>query len=372
MAVSSQFRTFQTVQSYEDALARHAQWIRWNRSQVCACIGFDTGHPDPACSVCNGRGIEYREPDIISILQEEMKHDSTGNVYPYYTPITGTPVITRRGAVLPLAASQPSDGSYIILDPPYPKAWERILGNYDFTPVMSVTDENSTVIGTNTLKTIATVFTGVGKTFEGSIKEVTRVYNVTRDETYTVSDAIKEYIYLVSMGIWESGDVLEVDYKYVKPFELILIGISERLRYQQSWILEEAEAILIAPYWVKISPQDLFTVLSAEQITSVVIDPTATAGNDEINGYFDVAKLIRLVNTDGTLYDVDTDVELYGRNEIKWNITKPTKQYSVSFLYHPTFSALQGFPTVRTSENKSFVNKINLKLFDRTSGEFTI
>lgn len=374
-AGSTQFRTFQNVRAYEEALARHAQYVRWMKGYRCPCLNPNTGQADPACSACNGRGVAYKTPGALSVLQEVARHDNSGRVYPMSIPVVlGTPVVTRRGVELTLAASQPSDGSYVQLDPPYPRAWEQLYIDYDFTLVISVLNENSTVIDATkfVLRTIASLFTEKGKTFEGSIKEATRVYNVTRAETYTVVDAIKEYIYLQAMGTWESGDVLQVDYKYVKPSAFLLLGISEKMRYTQAYVAEEAEALLIVPYYVKVSSVDLFTALSSEQEASIVIDPTTGSGDDEINGYFDVSELGYIIDENGVEYTIGTSVELYGRNKLKWNVTKPTVSYSVVFLYHPTFSALIDLPSLRNAENKSFVSKINLKLFDRTSGEFTV
>ena len=373
-AGSRQFRTFQNPQAYEEALARHGQHLRWTRGQICPCLNPNTGQADPSCSLCNGRGVIYRTPGIMSVLQEAMKHDSYGVVTPTYAPVVGTPRITKKGVVLILAGSQPGDGSYIQLDPPYPKAWEKLYGNYDFSPVLSVTNENSTVLSATakTLKTIAPLFWEKGKQFEGSIDEVTRVYNVDKTETYTVTEALKEYIYLSAMGTWGSGDVLQVDYSYVRPFEFILLGISQRMRYESAYVMEEADAVLITPYWARIAASDLLTALASEQNSSVVIDPTLGAGNDEIRGYFDVSRLIHVMDKSSNEYTIGTDLELYGRNEIKWLVTKPTVRYSVSFLYHPSFSALQSLPTLRSAENKSFVNRVSLKLYDRTSSEFTI
>lgn len=371
--MSDLFRTFQTPQRYEDALVRHAQYVRWMKGYVCPCLNAHTGQADPSCLECKGRGVAYRTPGAMSVFQEMAKHDNSGRVYPLNMPIIlGTPVVTKKGVILPLSGSQPADGSYVQLESPYPKAWERLYIDYDFTSVITVTDEDSPVIGINTLKTIATQFTSKGKTFEGSIKEVSEVYNVTRDETYTVVDAIKEYIYLQDMANWQSGDVLKVDYEYVKPSAFLLVGINERMRYTQAYVMEEADALLVVPYYVKVSSTDIFTALASDQEASVVIDPTTGSGNDEINGYFDVSKLGFVIDKSGVEYIVGTDLELYGRNEVKWNITKPTVSYSVSFLYHPTFSALLSLPSLRNAENKSFPNKINLKLFDRTSGEFTL
>jgi len=369
MGVDTQFKTLQTVDRYEKAIARHGQYVRWTRGILCPCMNPTTMQPSPNCSMCKGRGRIYKTPDLFSVVQEIARHDGNGKVYPKYTSIMGTPFVWRKGSLLTLAAQQPADGSYIQLDPPYPKAHERVRVDYNFSPEIEVTAENSEVVGTNTLRTIATRFMENGKTFEGSISEVSRVYNATKDETYTVSEALKEYIYLQDMGTWEAGDVLEVDYKYVKPFNFLLIGISPRLRYEQPYILDEADSTLITPYWARVAPEDIITALASEQQGSAVVDPGLAAGNDIVRNYFDLAKILYVIDQEGNEYEAGSDVELYGRNELKWNITKPVKRYSVMLTYHPTFTALMNYSTLRTSENKSFANKINLILRDKTSNE---
>lgn len=367
MPSSTAFRTFQNVAAYEEAIARHDQHVRWTRALLCPCASTQTHQPDPQCMLCKGRGRLYKTPGNHSINYETAKHDSNGKVYPLNTPVVGTPIVTRRGTVLTLAGSQPSDGSYIQLNPPYPKAWQEVFVSYEYSPLVEITNENSEVYDTNILRTIAPQFTERDKTFEGSIADVSRVRNTTKSETYTVTSYRKEYIYLSSMGAWELGDVLEVDYTYVLPYPFLLLGISEKMRYERSYILEQADAILITPYWAKPGPNDLFTMLAGEQYGSAIIDPTFTAGNDVITNYFDLSKLVEVIDVVGTEYVIGTDVELFGRNEIKWLTTKPIVNYSVEFMYHPTYAALVGMSTLRNAENKAFANRINLMRFDHLS-----
>jgi len=366
---SSQFKTFQTPGAYEDALNRHAQYVRWTRALSCPCIQAHTRQADPNCSVCKGRGKVYKTPGVQFVTYETARHDSNGRVYPLYPPVAGTPTVIRQGAELALAGSQPSDGSYIQLNPPYPKAWQELFINYQYNPLISVTKEDSDVVDTNTLRTIASRFVDRGKSFEGSIDSVSRVYNVDKGETYTVVVAYKEYIYLAAMGTWGSGDVLEVDYEYVKPFQFLLLGISEKLRYEKPYILEQAQATLVTPYWAKPAPDDLFTMLSGEQYASAIIDPTHSAGTDVVRNYFDLSRLVELFDKSGNEYTIGTDVELFGRNEIKWNVTKPKVNYSIQFTYHPTYVALVEFPTIRSAENKDFVNRMQLMQHDHVSNQ---
>jgi hypothetical protein len=300
------------------------------------------------------------------ILNTIVKHDSLGRVYPIYTPVVGIPVVDHQGTTLPLG-TQPADGSYIQLDTPYPEAYRRLTVSYTYSPLVSVLSEDSEVYTTNVLRVIAARFNEKGKSYEGSVEDVTRVYNVTKTETYTVVSATKEYITLTAMGTWASGDVLEVDYTYVKPFDFMLTGVTGRIRYEQPYVLDDADAVLVTPYWAKPGPEDLFTALSQEHIGTVIIQPTLTAGNDVVTSHNDLSSLLRVITKDGTDYSTGpgNDAEVFGRNEIKWNVTKPAVAYTVQFTYHPTFTALTNLHTLRNSENKAFVNRVSVKLFEK-------
>jgi hypothetical protein len=367
--MSDAFRTFQTVRRYEEALARHAQWIRWTQVIKCPCVNPDTMTPDARCPICSGRGRIYKTPDSFVILDEIAKKDGSGRIYPKYTPVvSGSVRAYRQGSLIALSATQPADGSYIQLEPPYPKSHQLVTISYSFDSGVNVTNENSEVYGTNLLRTVATRFDDRGKSFEGSIELVSRVYNVTRDESYTVIDYKKEYIWLESMGAYQSGDTLEVDYVYVKPFNFMLTGVTGKIRYEQPYIMEDADAVLVTPYWAHVSPDDLFTAMAQEQIGTVIIDPTVNpGGNDEIISHFDLARLLRVIDKQGVEHavGVGNDVEIYGRNELKWNVSKPNIPYTVQFTYHPTYTALPNMHTLRNSENKAFVNRVSVKMFDR-------
>ena len=365
--MSDQFRTFQTVRRYEDALSRHGQWMRWVQAIKCACVDSNTMQPDPMCTVCAGRGRMFRNPDEFTVLRESVRHDGKGKVYPKHTPIIGTPRIYYKTTLLDLDPVQPSDRSYIQLAPPYPKLYRILVADYSFSPLVSVVSENSEVYAEDILRVIAARFDEKGKSFEGSIESVSRVYNSTKDETYTVVSATKEYITLESMGTWEVGDILEVDYTYVRPFNFLLSGVSGRIRYEQPYVLNESDAILVTPYWAQTSPDDLLTALSQEQIASVVVDPSIASGNDVVTAYYDLSRLLRVIDRSGKDYSVGpgNNVEIFGRNELKWNISKPAISYTAQFTYHPTYTALTDLHTLRNAENKAFVNRVGVKLFDR-------
>lgn len=363
------FNTLQTVDRYEEALDRHKQWLRWVSGIICPCLSYETGQPDPHCSTCKGRGKIYTSPGKFKLLSETVAHDGYGRVTPKKSPISlGSPVVSRKGVVLPLAPSQPLDGSYVQLAEPYPKAWEVVSMDYEYDPDVAVLNENSQVYGPNILRVVAPRFTEKGKQFEGSIKSVSRVRNITKEETYTVSAAFKVYIHLASMGTWVPSDVLEVDYIYQRPYPFMLTGITPKIRYSNPYVLDTADSILVTPYWAQVAPDDLFTAMAVEQIGRAVIDPRATpGGNDVISAYYDISRLLRVIDRTGKEYSTGPgrDVDIYGRNELKWGIAKPATPLTIQFTYHPTYIALDQMSTLRNSENKAFVNRISLKQFDR-------
>ena len=373
MGVEQQFRTTQTPKKYQAALARHGQWLRWVRVLVCPCMTPGTGQADLQCSLCKGRGEIYRNPGPFQLRQEIVNHDNKGRVYTANSPIISGESTVWQGTTSLTLGSQPADGSYIQLATPYPKNYRRLLADYTFTPVVEVTDEDSEVYGTNLLRVIAPRFTEKGRTFEGSLDGVTQVYNDDKNETYTVSSFNKEFIYLSAMGTWEANDVLEVDYTYVQPFDFLLHSLSQKRRYDRAYVIDQADATLVTPYWAEAAPLDLFTALSMELAGYAVVDPTHTDGNDVLRDVFDLSKLLDVIDRSGTEYTtgIGNDVELYERNEIAWNVSKPAVPYTVHFMYHPTFAALTTYDTARTSENKGFVNRFNMMLRDRMTGEVT-
>jgi hypothetical protein len=359
---------FQNPERYEQTLSRHGQFVRWVRAVLCPCL-TQSGQPDIRCRVCGGRGRIFTVPTSMSVSMEEAQHNNQGLITVKSSRlIPGTAEVRdKSGNVLPLSVPQPGDGVSVQLAPPYPKTWERVCVNYEFTPVQFVVGENSEVVGENTLRVRGARFTYNGKTYEGAVTVVSRVYNVTKDETYTVAKFAKEFISLSDMGSWVAGDILEVDFQYMPPFNFGLSGVSQKKRYESTWVMDQATAILVTPYWAKPVPDDLFTTLMAEAFGQMIIDPRAREGTDIIKQVFDVSRITSLTGADGLPIPL-TNVQLYGRNEIKWLVTKPVQKYTVQYTYHPTYVALGEYSTLRTSENKEFVNRMNLMKFDNTDG----
>ena len=368
------FQTHQTVSYYEEALSRHVQYVRWTHATRCPCIVDDARQPNPQCQLCYGEGFIYGPAKgPFQVYEEQSPHDAAGIIIPWFQPvIVGTAKARNHGLDLSITTgNQPADGLSIVIDPPYPTKYSRIWTDYEFDPTYSVVAEDSSVYnaGAFILRTTGTQFSSSGKSFYGSLVAVSRVYNSTRAETYTVSSTEREFVYLTGMGTWQSGDVLEVDYSFVYPYQFVIAGVSPKLQYQNPWVLDNADAILMSPYWAKIAPNDLFTAQAAEARADDVINPlVAGANNDDIiDAHFDLARILDVIDKNGVAYDPLSDVQIVRRNRIHWNIEKPTVPYTISYTYNPTYISIGQYSMIRTAENKEFVNRMNIILYNKTT-----
>jgi hypothetical protein len=361
----------QTRDAYERVLAHHGQWFRWVKAFLCPCLDEISAQPNPQCTICGGRGFIYRNPRHVTINQEYPRHDNIGRVYlewpVWNNDLTSLTIRDKNGDVITLG-SQPPDHSYIQLAT-WPKPYEPITAEYEAGLLRSVTNEDSEVVSSasNILRTLAPrVFTG-SKYVSGSVEAVTRVFNVTKSESYAVTSINKDFIYLQTMGLWALGDVLQVDYTYVLPQNLVMYGVSQKMKWEKSYVGQDASAVMVSPYYLRPGIDDIFTALSQEQVEEEIIDPTKTVGNDILSRFFDVGNISEVIRADGYQYDPVADVELFGRNEIHWKISKPNMKCMVRFNYHPSYRGLANPSSIRFSENKTFAVRTSMAMFDKVS-----
>ena len=383
MGTERKFLTFQTVQRYEAALLRHAQFCRWVKVYKCPCVTTGTNQPKVNCPVCKGRGEIYKSPGPFKIIDEMVSHDEFGRIYiknKNYIP--GTMVVWQTvangvQAPLKLDVNQPSDRSYIQLAYPYPRPYERLYANYHFDPNIQITNGKGTLVREDVLTVVpddlAVLFKG--RDYFGSISAVSRVHNATKGVDYAVTGFAKQYIYLADAGANNPAlsDILEINYIYQAPYPFLVHSVSTKLRYESSYIIDQADAVVQSAYYYDIAPDDLITALGMEIPGYSIIEPSVTGPDetDSIGDVFDVARLTGIVDENGVEHNVYTEVELVGRNEIRWLTSKPVVRYTVKFMYNPTFIGLTTYDTARFSENKAFVNRLNVMIRDRMTKEVT-
>jgi hypothetical protein len=375
--------TYQTVQRYEAALLRHAQFCRWMKVYICPCVTTGTNQPDIHCPVCKGRGEIYKSPGPFKIIDELAPHDEFGRfTIKNKNYIPGTVVAwrtSRSGAhvTIPLAVSQPADKSYIQMEYPWLHAYERIYVNYHFDPNITLSKGNGKMVRSDypTIVPDALKVEFKGREYHGSISSVTKVYNKTTDYTYIVTGFAKENIYIQNAGDGNpsDGDVLEIDCVYQSPYPFLVHSVSTKLRYEAAYIIDQADAVVQSAYYYDIGPNDLITALAMEIPGYSIVEPTVAGPGypDSISDVFDIARLTGIVDATGKEYNIYTDVQLVGRNEIVWLVTKPIIRYTVKYMYNPTFVGLTTYDTSRFSENKAFVNRLNAMIRDRMTKEIT-
>jgi hypothetical protein len=375
--ISWKLRTYQTVNRYEAALARHAQWCRWVKVLTCPCITDNTNQPQIDCPICKGRGELFSSPGPFNIIDEEIYTDYYGHLNIQNGPFVGTPSVyqtvnaqSNKYNVVAIDDVQPADRSYIQLKFPWPKPSTKIYANYSFEQVTAIKNENSTVIRDNILSVTSTSFDYKGRTFHGDIVECTRVYNLTKDEIYFVRQATQQFIYLTGMGAWTVGDVLQVDYAFMQPYQFVVHSVSPQRSWRDGFIADNSDAVVQSAYYYDIYSNDLITPLSMEVEGQEIIDPRANPNNwDIIKTCYDVGFIYAIIDQSGKEYDPVSSVMVVNRNELHWINTKPSVRYTVKFMYHPTFVGLPSMDTSRSSENKKFVNRINVKLRDKMNNQ---
>ena len=408
------FRTYQTVRNYENALRRHGQSILWTRAILCPCIDPNTRQPELSCPSCRGRGRLYRPPGVQQVYNEAAKH-TVNAVTPRFGPLSPNGILRVRvpkrdgtGLTQEVTSSPAVDGRGINLSGPlvplHPQ--EHVYIDYAFDPSLHsvdalVDEHHGTGDQTYTIEGYTKVsgyfrtpitpehqthrhlsaVRSFGKGYIDarlSIKLVYRTYdsdgNVVAGSETDVPFTFDENTGVVRYRIIEGDGSLpdyptggswkiHITYSYNRPFRFVINNISEKQRYTSPYITQEADAVLTLPSWARVSPNDLFTVLAAEQTGEEIIDPNQSASlTDYIRGYYDVVRILEVVDKTGKYH---TGYTLQNNDELVWTV-KPTTPYTVQFLYNPTYVAVEGFPTLRAAENKQFPQKINLKKWSRT------
>ena len=361
-------KNFQHPENYEIALAQHGQWCRWTITYTCSCVSMNTNQPDTKCPICRGRGKVYAQPSRLTIRQEKAVCDPYGRITPFNSPVLpGTIVVFLRNVPLALDPNQPLDGSFIQLAKPYPPRYSTLLIDYQFNPNINVNTELATVVLNNVIRANS-VFSYVnGRDIPGSITKVTEVRDLTTktDLLPFVSSFSKEFIYMSQMPGYSPGDKIEISYSYIKPWVFLIENVSPKKRFENAYTLENADATIVTPYYCQMSPNDLITSLSGELQGFEIIDPTIH-DIDEIQTYFDVSKITRIIDENGNIYPPES-VSIFERSKLIWNVPKPSVNYTVHFFYFPTYTLLKEYGTTRTAENKLFVNRYTLGLADHVN-----
>jgi len=358
---------YQTVEAYEQALEHHAQFVRWMKAIPCTCI-TETGQPQISCPYCRGRGFFYKPPVKGKILNELAHCNYQGEIFLQHNCVSGSAVVLDVVTQQAYEVSSYSGNQIVLTSAPNPATLLNITYEIDFTTNIvsdscAIVDIESTYL---VVKPSKVSLTKKGQEYQGTIVSVSSV--VVDGVSYSAADIQRDLITVNAAAT--SSSIVTANYMVSYPQRLLVHSISEKMKWQDGYAQEEADAIVVVPYYVKASNQDLFTIMSAKQVASVIVDPTQSVGNDVIGQYYDIAELLALYNPDGSEIDI-SQVSIYNRNEIKWAASKPTTRYTVQLSYHPTFAVIPTLPTLRSAQDDQFVNKLNVVEFSRMSKNWT-
>ena len=348
---SSQFKTFQTPSNYEDAIQRHAQYVRWYSALTCFCVD-DMGRPDPNCNICYGKGSIYY-PLIFKRVVEKTFVKSN-------TIVTTTENIRNINKLVRLNNDTISYSTFnnkeITLSSPaynYSILWVDYIADLrrDYTG-------SGTYLGNGLIRVNVPSISVLYGDFKGEVTEVINVHDDTKDIDLNVVSFWEDMI-LTDSSV-DSGDVISVTCKYIEPERFLIVGITPKQKVEAKDIPTE-EINLTATFYglLPVGAGDLISLLTAEQKTSVVGnlnsgETTFTLPN------FHVASILRVQDSNGVI----DDVTIIQNNKLKFNSTVPVDKFSVAYTYNPAFVVLDDLPSLRYAEDKIFPKRVTLKRYD--------
>ncbi len=341
----------QNIQLYEDALRRHGQFTRWHTASKCHCL--DTlGRTDPACKKCLGRGNIYSPVTKVRKVEKTMT--------------LGTNVITTKGNIESINSLVDNRNQSV----PYDSfssneiVYSSILPNGRMLHIDYEEDLTSIYTGLATYKgrgLIRVPITGevsLQGDFKGEIISISSIVNTTRSEDINVISFWENLI--LTDSFIETSDVITITCIIVKPVKFLISGISQKERYEKSYVSQEADMQLTAPGYYYLGSGDIITLLKSKQRTSVV----GESNGSEFHRlpFFSVSDIFTIIDEIGEI----TDATIIRSNEIQWGSRIPIK-FSITLLYRPTFAVLPDMSSMRNAENKEFPRKVMLKLWDMGS-----
>lgn len=371
----------------EAVIRRQGQTCRILQATLCPCNAG--GKPDLYCTLCHGKGFQYRFQAEMTVLEENSEHGGINGrpidrVYPWWEPIVAVDrvqffITEVQGGSFDYNVVSFDDTS-ILISPPagrkLPLRHEPLKVSYRYRMADRIAGENSRHDGSwtvwpNALE-INTQRTSNPFQIFGDISAVTKVKNLTQGITYSVGGFNKQSIYLTPRAnpaeAPQPTDVLEVDYERVMPSAVAIMQIETRRameRWGPDFKVGDVEGVF-AGGW-RVSKGDVVTILGS----SVRYDAVIKRGDgayDELPA-FDVREVVGdITDVDGNRYVNGTHFAVRDYNNLTWlGSTKPAlgKNYAVQFLYRMTFRVWNTDSRVNYSENKRFPQRVQMREFSK-------
>jgi len=357
---------FLTRSEYENLIIQHGQFVYWKPTMPCPCTDSESESPNPDCKICAGRGHRYYDQNEFKIIHEEliMNRDEGKTLYGDILSVDKVYVDGMNAECF--------YGNQIIFDQVPANKGQKVYVDYTYTNKVKATAVQGVYRGNGIVEFPTLTFTTKhGLICAYDIMSATDITNDTQASDEVIyADGYKNFINIDTTyagNITEVGDVITATVEYVKPQLMHIVGITPKMRYENSFILEQADAQLTVPNHLNISKGDVFTLALSEQPFSLV-----KSFHDEVDelAHYDVSRIEKVITEEGVDLINGTDFILIGRDKIKWlNSELLLGSYSMRYMYRTMFQALQDMPSIRYGENQPLPRRINLRSFNRLTTE---
>lgn len=354
---------FLNRKNYEDQIRLHGQYVIWKSSQACPCVVDTKGQPDPNCVICGGLGRSYYDETEFQITKEELYVENNVGTTEYGKIVSVDRVYDETLSI------NCFHGQQIIFDQLIDKS-HPVYVDYTYSNKVSQVGIQGTYKGNGIVEFDSFGFQSTRGLFVSyEILSATNLENKTRtDPNLVFIDGFKNFLLLDEYEtVAQIGDTIEADIEYIVPHLMSVVGITEKMRYANSYILPDAEAQVTVPNHIRIAEGDIFTMMLSEQAFSLVKKFHKIV--DTLDHY-DISRIIKVIDDDNVEYVDGTDYLQISRDKIKiLNSKMLLGKFSVKYLYRIMFRAMQDLPSLRYGENQPFPRKIMLKQYSRAKAE---
>jgi hypothetical protein len=355
---------FLNRKNYEDQIIKHGQYVVWKSSQACPHVD-NSGRPDPNCPLCDGYGRTFYDQTEFKIQREKLLIEGSVGYTRYQKIVSVDKIYDANGLeVVDFHCNQVifnqliEKGRPIYIDYTYTNKISKrgVLGTYKGNGIIEVPE-----FGFQSTR---------GLFVSNEILIATSLKNLTKpaDTDLEYRDAFKNFV-VIEEHYTEADidDQIQMDITYILPHLMLVVGVSEKMRNENAYILPEADASITVPNHISISDGDVFTLIMSEQAYSVAREFNR---NTNALDHYDVSRIERVIDKHEKIYEDGVDYIQAGRDKIKWLDSNMTIGiYSIKYLYRATLRALQGLPSLRYGENQPFPRKISLKAYSRVHDE---
>jgi len=351
---------FLTRDEYNQLILNHGQYCMWKSSTVCPCTESDRGTPNPNCDLCGGRGRRYYDRTEFQIIREKVTvENNEGRVF--YPNIKSVDHVYTDGLSV-----VDFHGDQIIFDQIIDKS-ESVYVDYTYTIERSQCSVEGTYKGHGIIEV-------PGYTFR-STRGVEISYEIISATNFdepcaTFVDAYKNYVVidpLLVVNELAEGDPVTMDITYIKPHLFHFAGMTQKMRYEDPYVMEDGEISLTVPDHIHVAEGDLFTMVGTAQPFSLIRE----FDNEAVHlSHYDLQRILRIEDEKGTIYVDGTDYVQLGRDRVKLlNSCLLVGKYAIKYLYRDMFAALPNMPQVRRGENQTLPRKVMLKTYNRLTTE---